>query len=209
MMGSLFGYLLGSVPTAFLLVRWKSRIDIRKAGSGNVGTLNSLQVSGSKLVGLAVLVLDFAKGFGAVTLTSSLAGGDFAVVACAGIAAVLGHNFPVWLQFHGGRGLATAAGVFSFLCLPAVGLWGLTWVPGFLVTRNVNVANTGATVLLMAGLWIIPGDLWEGLLTVVASPIAFRLFGTAVLLVILLRHVRPVLQFMRDRNIHRDHKAQT
>jgi len=207
LMGSIFGYLLGSVPTAFLLVRWKSRIDIRKAGSGNVGTLNSFQVSGSKLVGLAVLALDFAKGFGAVALTSSLPGSDFTVVACAGVAAVLGHNFPVWLRFHGGRGLATAAGVFSFLCVPAVGFWGLIWVPGFQVTRNVNVANTGATLLLMVALWVVPGDYWAGLLTVSASTGSFRWFSTAALLVILLRHMQPVLQFMRGRNTHRDQEG--
>ncbi len=113
LLGGLLGYLLGSIPTAFLLVRWKSRVDIRTSGSGNVGTLNSYQVSGSKVVGFIVLVADFLKGFFAVWGTTALLGSSFEATATAGVGSVLGHNFPFWLRFHGGRGLATAAGVMS------------------------------------------------------------------------------------------------
>ena len=113
------GYLLGSFPTAYLMVRLKSRVDIRKAGSGNVGTLNSFMVTKSKGVGVVVLLLDLLKGVAAVTIAPLFGASDpFLAQTVAGAAAVAGHNFPVWLGGKGGRGLATGAGV---MLPPAVG----------------------------------------------------------------------------------------
>src|SRR5512147_2237624 len=104
------GYLIGSVPWAFILVRLRSNRDIRKEGSGNVGTLNSYVVTGSRKVGVAVLLLDLAKGFAAAEFGRMVGGGDFSTAAVGLLAAILGHNYPVWLRFKGGRGLAPAAG---------------------------------------------------------------------------------------------------
>jgi acyl phosphate:glycerol-3-phosphate acyltransferase len=113
----LLGYLLGSIPFAFLLSR-RTGIDIRHAGSGNLGAANVLRTSG---VGAAVgvLLLDVAKGAGTVLLAHRLTGGD-ATPAAAGLAAVVGHVYPVWLRFRGGKGVATACGVFSVLTPAAV-----------------------------------------------------------------------------------------
>src|SRR5262247_3670936 len=108
----LFGYAMGSVPFAFILAR-RAGIDVRVAGSGNVGAANVLRTTSMPL-GVIVMALDMLKGAATVLLASSLEGTPSAMAA-AGAAAVVGHIYPVWLRFHGGKGVAVAAGVFAVL----------------------------------------------------------------------------------------------
>jgi len=198
--GGLPGYLLGSIPTAFLLVRWRTKADIRNSGSGNVGTLNSYQVTGSRIIGLVVLVADILKGFIAVWGASLLSGGVYEVIAGAGVGAVLGHNFPVWLRFKGGRGLATAAGVFMFFSPAVVAAWGVFWFTGFLPLREVNIANAIATLALLVLLWVLPDAIIAGMTLVPGLAAGFRLFGSCILAVVLIGHVRPIIAFAERRN---------
>src|SRR5260370_26266137 len=103
----LFGYTVGSVPFAYLLAR-QAGIDVRVAGSGNVGAANVLRTSGTPL-GLTVMVLDIGKG--AATVLAAYAGaGSGNSMAAAGAAAIVGHVYPIWLRFHGGKGVAGAGG---------------------------------------------------------------------------------------------------
>src|ERR1700704_4665323 len=108
----LIGYLLGSVPFAYVLARRRG-IDLRHAGSGNLGATNVLRTVG---VGAAVIVmlLDVLKGSAAVLAAQAITTGAAAPVA-AGLASILGHIYPVWLRFRGGKGVATAAGAFALL----------------------------------------------------------------------------------------------
>jgi acyl phosphate:glycerol-3-phosphate acyltransferase len=195
------GYVLGSIPSAFFLVKWKSNVDIRKAGSGNVGTLNSYEVTESKAVGVLVLVADLLKGVLAVFAAKNLIGEDFSMLAFSGVGAVVGHNFPVWLGFNGGRGLATGAGVMLVLGWPFVLIWCAMWYIGRSLTRDVNVGNAIATSgLLLLGL-VIPA----GLLTEMVRPNAptgeFRIFIGVLMSVILVRLVNPVLEYFEKRNV--------
>ena len=112
------GYLLGSIPFGYLLVRAMGGGDIRFQGSGNIGATNVARASGWA-VGVATLVLDAAKGFFAVWLSGRFSGGNIRIMMYAGLAAILGHVFPVWLRFGGGKGVATALGVFLAICWPA------------------------------------------------------------------------------------------
>ena len=112
------GYLLGSIPFGYLLVRATGGGDIRFQGSGNIGATNVARASGWA-VGVATLVLDAAKGFFAVWLSGRFSGGNIRIMMYAGLAAILGHVFPVWLRFGGGKGVATALGVFLAICWPA------------------------------------------------------------------------------------------
>src|SRR6476646_2660116 len=107
----LFGYAVGSVPFAYLLAR-RAGIDVRVAGSGNVGAANVLRTTGLPL-GVTVMMLDIGKGAASV-LTAYAAAGTVSAAA-AGAAAIVGHIYPVWLRFHGGKGVAVAAGVFAVL----------------------------------------------------------------------------------------------
>jgi glycerol-3-phosphate acyltransferase PlsY len=105
---SLFGYLLGSIPFGLLLTKAAGLGDIRGIGSGNIGATNVLR-TGRKGLAAATLILDGLKGAAAVLIVRALAGEDLALFA--GLAAVLGHLFPVWLKFKGGKGVATGLGV--------------------------------------------------------------------------------------------------
>src|SRR5688500_12758639 len=108
----LIAYLVGSVPFAYLLARVRG-IDLRRVGSGNVGATNVLRTSGVRYAVMA-MCLDAVKGALAVLVAQRLTAGGGAPVA-AGLASVVGHIYPVWLRFHGGKGVATAAGVFAVL----------------------------------------------------------------------------------------------
>lgn len=107
----ILSYLLGSIPFGYLIVRWKQGTDIRSHGSGNIGATNVLRTVG-RAGGILTLLLDAAKGYLAVAATEHFTQGSESLVALAAVAAVVGHAFPVFLRFKGGKGVATAAGVF-------------------------------------------------------------------------------------------------
>src|SRR5476651_412105 len=109
----LAAYCIGSVPFALLLARRWGGADLRRVGSGNLGAANVLRASGVT-AGVLVAVLDIGKGAASVVLASRLSPGS-ATTAAAGMAAVVGHIYPVWLRFRGGKGVATACGVFAVL----------------------------------------------------------------------------------------------
>jgi glycerol-3-phosphate acyltransferase PlsY len=132
-------YLLGSIPFAFLAVRLVGKGDIRRVGSGNVGATNTMRAAGWK-VALPVALLDVAKGVAAVLLMRTVTASPV-WVAGAGLAAIVGHCFPVWLRFSGGKGVATGAGVFFTLApLPAAVVGGV-WLVLMVATRIVSLAS--------------------------------------------------------------------
>ena len=151
-------YLLGSIPFGYLLVRIFRKEDIRATGSGNIGATNVAR-SGAKGLGILTLLLDLLKGFAAVKIAAHFATGtpgfpsDLAIAA--GVAAVLGHVFPVWLGFKGGKGVATALGVFlAFAPLAALSALGV-FIVVFAITRYVSLAS-----ILAAGMMPVFCLLW-------------------------------------------------
>jgi glycerol-3-phosphate acyltransferase PlsY len=139
------GYLLGSIPTAFLVARWRRGIDIRQVGSGNVGGSN-LRATVGLWATVAVGLFDIAKGALPVFLGESIGPGETTAIV-AGLAAVVGHNWSIWLGFKGGRGIATSVGVL-LVAFPA----GLLWVLGLLLlgrfTHQVAPLNALGIVTL-------------------------------------------------------------
>lgn len=153
----LLAYLVGSVPFAFLLGRLRG-VDLRKVGSGNIGATNLARVGGARW-GVPAFLLDFLKGLAPVLLAGA-AGGDpiegaaiegrgalaaHVQIACA-LAAVLGHVFPVYLGFRGGKGVATSFGALAGLSWEAALAAGLVWLVLFLWTRTVSIASIGAAL---------------------------------------------------------------
>ena len=132
-------YLLGSIPFAFLFVRAAGRGDVRRIGSGNVGATNAMRAIGWKLA-LAVAVLDVGKGVAAVVLMRQVTANP-AWAAAAGVLAVVGHCFPVWLSFSGGKGVATAAGAFGAFALIPVLVVAFVWVALLALTRVVSLSS--------------------------------------------------------------------
>ena len=153
------GYLLGSIPFGYLLGRWKG-VDLHQKGSGNIGAANAVRVLG-KPAGFAVLILDALKGVLACWLASS----EIWQIA-AGFAAVLGHNFPCWLRFQGGKGIATSAGVLLILTPKSLAIAVGVFLILTAATRIVSVGSLGASIVLPFAVWFVKG--WGELLAVTA-----------------------------------------
>lgn len=139
----LAGYLFGSVPFGLLLTRLAGLGDVRKIGSGNIGATNVLR-TGRKDLAAATLLLDALKGAAAVALGAAVGGPDLAVTAALG--AFLGHLFPVWLGFRGGKGVATYLGCLAALSGPAALAFAGVWLATAFLTRYSSLAALLASV---------------------------------------------------------------
>ena len=151
MLAIVLGYIAGSVPFAFLLAR-RAGIDVRLAGSGNVGAANVLRTTGV-LRGALVMLLDMAKGAAAIAVAQLSSAGSI-TVAAAGGAAIVGHVYPVWLNFRGGKGVAVAAGVFALLAPAATAVACVIFIAAVMATRYVSVGSVAASVALPPAAWL-------------------------------------------------------
>lgn len=150
-----FAYLLGSIPFGLILTRVFGAGDVRKVGSGNIGATNVARAAGL-LAGVFTLVLDVAKGAAAVLLAERLSNDSATWMMIAALAALIGHCFPVWLKFKGGKGVATAAGVFVVLsplaCAAALVLFLLVVIFWRYVSLG-SISAAAAMPLLLYFLW--------------------------------------------------------
>jgi glycerol-3-phosphate acyltransferase PlsY len=162
---ALVSYLLGSIPFGYILVKLFLKQDIRTTGSGNIGATNVAR-SGAKGLAIATLLLDAAKGFLAVLLTlitfAYAAAHDFQfalnLAAFAGLCAVLGHMFPVWLRFRGGKGVATAVGAFAILAPRALGIAMLVFILVTVLTRFVSLGSILASFVFPIASYFHPPE---------------------------------------------------
>jgi acyl phosphate:glycerol-3-phosphate acyltransferase len=173
------GYLAGSIPFGYVLARLFLGVDVRTVGSGNIGGTNVARAGGKKL-GAAVIALDAAKAIVPILLARALLGdtpqGELWVVVVA-VAAFVGHLFPVWLGFKGGKGVATGLGIFVVLS-PWAALAGLgAWVLAYLATRISSVGSLAGSAVCAAGTFVAFGA---------ASPVSWA--GLVLALLIWLRH---------------------
>jgi len=178
---TLAGYLLGAVPFAYLFARLKG-VDIRTVGSGNVGATNVFR-SVSKGLGIATFAADVLKGFVPAFFFPMLAerwacleAGPGLALLC-GCAAIVGHNWPVFLRFKGGKGVATSAGMLLGVAPAAVGIGLATWILVFAATRYVSVASIVAAVAVPATAWWMSARgarLLPAVLTVLGALIIWR-----------------------------------
>ena len=146
------GYLLGSIPFGLLLTRLSGRGDIRKVGSGNIGATNVLR-TGSKGLAALTLILDCLKAVAAILLARQLFGEASAPFAAAG--AMVGHLYPVWLRFAGGKGVATLLGVLIGMAPIVAPVYAAVWLMGLLITRISSVAGIAAAVSAPLGAAIL------------------------------------------------------
>jgi glycerol-3-phosphate acyltransferase PlsY len=166
-------YLLGSIPCGLLLTRLAGLNDIRSIGSGSIGATNVLR-TGSKLLALLTLLGDVGKGLAAVLIVEALWPMEPALPALAGLMAVLGHLFPVWLKFKGGKGVATALGVLLVLAWPAAVLAALIWLAVAVMSRYSSLASLVATALAPAATWYAAGGFDAGIMFVICGFIWIR-----------------------------------
>lgn len=142
----ILAYLIGSIPFALLLARRWGAVDPRQVGSGNLGAANVMRASGVT-AGVVVAALDMAKGAASVWLAARVTNGA-ALPAAAGLAAIIGHVYPIWLRFRGGKGVATACGVFSMLTPLAVPLTLAIFAAVVWLTKYVSLGSVLASIAL-------------------------------------------------------------
>jgi len=196
----LLGYLLGSVPTAYIYVKALRGMDIREYGSHNPGATNVMRVVG-KTHGIVVLGLDLLKGLLAVGLLSQMAAAGLPSSAAGvwspvlvGLAAICGHNWPVWLRFQGGRGVATSAAVFLMINWQSVVIALIVFGIVVLATRTVSLGSlAGAVTIPTALLFFKAGTVTTG-------------FAVVAALLIVVRHIPNIKRLLRreERSITQD-----
>lgn len=178
MLVALAAYLIGSIPTGYVVARAKG-IDIRTVGSGNIGATNAFRILG-KTAGTFTLLADALKGFvaaswlctGILRLLDLNADTATAFQVVAGFAAVLGHNYTCWLGFRGGKGIATTAGVYFALAPLSVTVAIGVWTVVFLTTRFVSIASIAAAITLPVAVWITKHNLALGVATTALGALA-------------------------------------
>ena len=183
-------YLLGSIPFGYLLVRIFRGEDVRQTGSGNIGATNVAR-TGSKGLAIATLVLDALKGYAAVAHTFYFAAHNpghvpdfgprsvYVLAALAALFAILGHMFPIWLRFKGGKGVATAVGSFLAIAPTAVGVALLFFIVIVAATRFVSLGSIISAAVFPFAAWLLN--------PATRSPLIFALMSTSSLLIIV-RH---------------------
>jgi glycerol-3-phosphate acyltransferase PlsY len=150
----LLAYLIGAIPFGFLLVKLTTGKDVRASGSGNIGATNVLRTSG-RGAGIATLLLDIVKGFGAVWLAAELTSDSTFWTSAAGLAVMAGHAYPVFLKFKGGKAVASFVGAFAYLTpipLLAVALLFFLVVAG---TRYISAGSIVGAASFPLGVWLI------------------------------------------------------
>lgn len=195
-LGLLGGYLLGSIPFGYLLVRLHSRIDIRQAGSGNVGGFNAFIVTNSRFTGVLVGLIDGLKGVAAAAIPL-LMGADYRVIALAIIGAILGHNYPLWLRFKGGRGLATACGGLMIAGFAYTIVWVFLWVLSKVQLKDILRANILASVMTPLILIVLPDGFVELSFFLPIMADEYRILSFLLTLVFLISHWKPLLGIFR------------
>jgi glycerol-3-phosphate acyltransferase PlsY len=167
---AVIAYLLGSIPFGLVLTRIAGYGDIRAIGSGNIGATNVLR-TGNKTLALLTLVLDCAKGAVAVLIGAQF-GPDITVIAAAAV--FLGHLFPVWLGFKGGKGVATAGGVLLALAWPVGLLAAATWLVAAFALRYSSLAALAACLAAVLGGWLLTDPQRAELITFIAALVLMR-----------------------------------
>ena len=195
---ALIAYLLGSIPFGFIAGRIAG-IDVRQYGSGNIGATNTLRVLGKKY-GYAVFVADVVKGFVAVRIALWLAQFDpstnYLIGILAALFVVVGHSFPVWLGFRGGKGVAAAAGACLGLLPVATFIAVIVWTVTFFVFRFVSLASIIAAVALPLSAWLLGNA---------RDPIVLG-FSLLIAALIIFRHRSNIMRLLQGREPRFDRK---
>jgi glycerol-3-phosphate acyltransferase PlsY len=193
-----FGYLLGSVPSGWLVMKFYRNQDLRKLGSGNIGAANVFRAGGSGAFALT-LIADGLKGFIPVMAGILLGLGDNEIaLAAIGLAAVVGHNWPVFLGFKGGKGVATSGGVLLALAPVALVLALLTWFLIIRLTQVASLASLSAVAVAFVSLIVLHLVGWQ-----VWRPVGWPviILGVTLAGLVLIRHRSNIERLARGREL--------
>lgn len=201
---SLFlGYAIGSFPTAYLILKKAKNIDVTKVGTGNVGAMNSFDVTKSKLIGIVVLIFDLFKGMLPIIILKLFSVTDYSVLSVSLIACIFSHCYNPWLYLKGGRGLASAAGgtilIFPFVFV----IWVILWVIFFLMKKDITIANVIASIMsLIVVMTSIPTAM-KYAFPKPNSEAILVLSTLGLLLIIISKHTEPLQKILESMKQHK------
>lgn len=196
LLSSLLGYMLGSIPTAFLILKKSRGIDITNAGSGNVGAMNSYEVTNSKHIGLIVFFIDFLKGILSVLIIKFIYPDQFIYPALSLLFAIFSHCFNPWINFKGGRGLATAAGGAIFIFPYLLFVWVILWILVYMLKKDILIANIFATPFSLIIIFITEKISINYVYPAPSSHGELILLVSGGLLIIFIKHIEPLKEII-------------
>lgn len=192
----IIGYSLGSFPSAYIILKKTRNIDITSAGTGNVGAMNSYDITKSKIIGTVVLLLDALKGILPIIILKLLSMNIFALHSVALIACVFSHCYNPWLKFKGGRGLASAAGGTAIIFPFALVVWGVLWPVFFWLRKNITIANVSASVMTLVIIMFSKNIAVKYAFPNSDSEPTLILFATGMILLIISKHTEPLQELL-------------
>lgn len=193
LLAGIAAYLIGCFPSSFLVVRLAAGKNVLHEGTGNMGGMNSYEVTGRKWVGIVVALLDAVKGLVACLALRSL-GAEHVVIAYAAVAVVLGHCFNVFFRFRGGRGIATAGGVSLAINPLALVLWALMYLTGYyIIRRDVHVGSIAGTLGLLILTYTTPVKLLSMTMMMTGfEPGLYKGVVYMICIIMFLAHIGPM-----------------
>lgn len=197
---SLLGYLFGSIPTAYIVLKKAKGIDVTQSGTGNVGAMNSYEVSGSKKLGILVFVVDFLKGVIPVLIILQLFGQKYSFAGLTLIFSIFAHCFNPWLNFKGGRGLATSAGGSVVIAPLLLVIWIIIWLVFYLIKKDILIANIFATILTLITVLLGSNFYLEYSAIADKSINELVMLSSIVLILIFIKHISPLNEIINKNN---------
>jgi len=182
-------YLFGAIPFSYFIVKIFTGKDLRIEGSGNLGTLNSYEVSRKKWIGVFVLILDLFKGLLAIYAIDRFSNSNSFAIFLSGIFIVIGHNWNIFLKFRGGRGLAPSAGISIALNFIPVIIWLLIWLGSKPLVKNIHKINCMSSIISIIILWLLPSECFGSLNSFCSiAPNLLRIQFTIINILIIFGH---------------------
>ncbi len=196
----LIGYFLGSFPTAYLIIKLAKKKDIRQEGSGIVGTMNAFEVSESIAIGIFVLIIDLLKGSLAIVFINQIFPERFWAIFFTSIFVVIGHIFPIWLKFKGGRGLAVTAGIMLVVGWIFIVIWIINFAVSYIIKRDLHFSNIIATIISPIILFILPEFLLNYNIIQMIRKNDFIILAIVICVLLLISHKDQIIKILRKNN---------
>lgn len=194
-------YIIGSFPTAYILVRLKHKKILTREGSGNIGARNTFEVTNSKADGIIVLVIDFLKGLLPALWFLKYSGFEPQFILFPVLFLLTGHNYSVWLKFKGGRGLATGAGIMTAINFTLVIIWLVIYFVFSRLIKNVHVSTVISLIILPLSIMFLQNFILKfnnSSFSVLNNQFQF-LFSicSSICIIILSKHISPILEIVK------------
>jgi acyl phosphate:glycerol-3-phosphate acyltransferase len=194
----LLGYAIGSFPTAFLILKKVKNLDITTQGTGNVGAMNTFEVTNSKTIGILVLILDLLKGMLPILILKMFSMNDFSFLSVALIACIFSHCYNPWLKLKGGRGLASAAGGTALIFPFALAVWLILWAIFYLIKKDITIANVVASTMSLLVIVTFISTAFKYAFPQPGSEAILVLFSLGLLLIIISKHTEPLQELFES-----------